>query len=196
MPVSCKRGEKNHRLAHAGMVSCRCHFMPVCYRYRVNGVLDLSDDVLGSLRKDTENKVELYKIVAAICEGFIIVLQRQLKSYLEGGLSNPTEELLRETKSAQNHNMHAECVLAVADSVCRRAPNAKIDFVSSKVRFTLNRSMDWLQEQPNSKAMVDFTIKEGRALTRKRKVNDIIVEDTKIKRIMEKYQHKESRARK
>ena len=157
--------------------------------------LDLSDDVLVSLRKDTENKVELYKIVAAICEGFITVLQRQLKSYLEGELSNPSEELLRETKSAPNHNMHAERVLAVADSVCRRAPNAKIDFVSSKVRFTLNRSMDWLQEQPNSKAMVDFAIKEGRELTRKRKVNDIIVEDTKIKRIMEKYQHKESRAR-
>eukprot|EP00112_Aurelia_sp_Birch-Aquarium-sp1_P016154 Seg3637.2 transcript_id=Seg3637.2/GoldUCD/mRNA.D3Y31 product="hypothetical protein" protein_id=Seg3637.2/GoldUCD/D3Y31 len=55
--------------------------------------------------------------------------------------------------------------------------------------------MDWLQEQPNSKAMVDFAIKEGRELTRKRRPKNIIVEDTKIKRIKEKYQHKESRAR-
>ncbi len=119
------------------------------------------------------NNVELYKIVPALCEGFITVLQRQFKSYIEGELSNPSEELLRETKSAPNHNMHAERILAVTDSVCRRAPNAKIDFFSSKVRFTLNRSMDWLQEQPNSKAMVDFAIKEGRELTRKRKANDL-----------------------
>ncbi len=55
--------------------------------------------------------------------------------------------------------------------------------------------MDWLQEQPNSKAMVDFAVKEGRELTRKRKANDIIVEDTKIKRIKEKYQHKEMQSR-
>ena len=40
--ISCRYrvngARKNLRLAHAGMVSCRCHFKPVCYRYRVNGV--------------------------------------------------------------------------------------------------------------------------------------------------------------
>ena len=30
---------RNHRLTHAGIVSCRCHIMPACYRHRVNGVL-------------------------------------------------------------------------------------------------------------------------------------------------------------
>ena len=157
--------------------------------------LDLSDDVLLSLGKSTENSSELCNTVAAICEGFIRVLQRQLKPYLEGELSHPTVELLLKTKSAPNHNMQAERVLAVSDSLCRKAPNAKIEFISSKVRFTLNRTLDWLQEQPNSKAMVDFAIKEGRELTRKRKANDIILEQRKIRRMKAKCQHRQSRVR-
>ena len=60
--------------------------------------LDWSDDVLVSLRKDTENTGELYKTVPGICDGFITVLQRQLKPYLEGELSKPTVQVLNETK--------------------------------------------------------------------------------------------------
>eukprot|EP00112_Aurelia_sp_Birch-Aquarium-sp1_P008985 Seg2006.4 transcript_id=Seg2006.4/GoldUCD/mRNA.D3Y31 product="hypothetical protein" protein_id=Seg2006.4/GoldUCD/D3Y31 len=110
-------------------------------------------------------------------------------------LYEPTEKILNETRSPPNHNIHAERVLAMADSQLRRAPNAKTDFISSKVRFKLNHSMDWLEREKDSGSIVAYAVGKGREAIKKRKVQDKIVEETKIKRMKERYQKMESKGR-
>ena len=157
--------------------------------------LDLDDPVLKSLRKAPEDLSVFLKIVSLLSDGFIEVLERQLHAYIKGRLSNPTEKMIEETKSAPNHNIHAERVLAMADSLARRAPNAKIDYISAKVRFKSNNTMKWLQSKEDSKSVVSYAVGKGREVMLKRKLNDNEIEKMKIKRMKQRYQQKDSRLR-
>ena len=157
--------------------------------------LSLEDPVLSSLRQAPEDQPAFLKIVSILSDGFIEVLERQLHSYIKGSLSKPTEKMLEETKSAPNHNIQAERVLAMADSLARRAPNAKIDYISAEVKFKSNNSMKWLQSKDDSKSMVSYAIGKGREVMLKRKINDNEIEQIKIKRMKQKYQQKDSRLR-
>ena len=70
-----------------------------------------------------------------LAESYIDLLTRQLKRYLTGDLSEPSESLIKETAAAPVHNMHAERVLGMTDAQFSRAPNASTDFIDAKVNF-------------------------------------------------------------
>ncbi len=151
--------------------------------------------VLQSLQESPVDVEELNEIVCALAKGFREVLERQLEPYLHGRLSNPTNEVMEQTKSAPKHNIHSERTLAMADSQCRRAPNAKIDFISSKVRFRMNHAIDWLEKQEDASSVLKFAINKGRQSINKRKAHDEEVESEKIKRMKVKFQKKDSKVR-
>ena len=82
--------------------------------------------------------------VKLMCEGFLEVLDRQLKRYLSGDLSNVTPELLLKTRYAPLNNMNSEQTLGMVDAHLRRAPNANLDLISAKVKVTRNKTIPWL----------------------------------------------------
>ena len=117
----------------------------------------MTDVVLKSLQESPVPVEEFNEIIGALAKGFREVLERQLEPYLHGRLANPTDELMEQTKSAPKHNIHSERTLAMADSQCRRAPNAMIDFISSKVRFRMNHAIEWLDKQEDASSVLRST---------------------------------------
>lgn len=55
--------------------------------------------------------------------------------------------------------------------------------------------MDWLEREKDSGSIVAYAVAKGREAIKKRKVQDKMVEETKIKRMKERYQKKESKER-
>ncbi|XP_065655755.1 uncharacterized protein LOC136081745 [Hydra vulgaris] len=128
----------------------------------------LSNDViLASLRKENFDELSIH-VVKSLASGFLVVLERQLKQYLTGNLSNATPEILQSASSAPVHNMHSERVLGMVDSQNKRAPNATTGFLDSKVKSKINKTMDWLLEKSEvkQKAIIMFAITQG-SITRK-----------------------------
>lgn len=157
--------------------------------------LNTADAVLVSLYSQPNDMPKFCEIIASLSEGFIEVLKRQLHAYLEGNLSNPTEQMMIQTASAPSHNMHAERTLAMADSNYRRGPNSKIDFVSSKVKFKMNKSLGWLQKQGDDQSLMKHVIKKANDMIRKRKHDEQELENTKIKRMKERFQKRDTKER-
>ena len=61
-------------------------------------------------------------VVRKLSGAFLTVLQRQLKRYLEGDLSQLPQDVIDKTASAPSHNMYAEGVLGMTDVQKRRSP--------------------------------------------------------------------------
>ena len=102
--------------------------------------------------------LHLLKLLLNAC---IDVLQRQLRRYIEGDLSNPTPQMIEQAQSAPSDNMASERALAMTDSNWRRAPNATAGFINGKIKCRLNRTLEWLEEHPDCQALLRFAVKEG-----------------------------------
>ncbi len=107
----------------------------------------LPDDdlTLRALRNEC-NSDDLADTIKAFASGFNEVLKRQLDKYLNGILSNPSPEMLVKTQNAPPHNMQAEGILGMVDAHMNKAPNARVDVISAKVKCTINNTVEWLCE--------------------------------------------------
>ena len=86
-------------------------------------------------------------VVRKLSAAFLTVLQRQLKRYLDGDLSQLPQDVINKAASAQSHNMYADGVLGMTDAQKRRAPNASDGFIDAKVKFQKNNTMKWLNDK-------------------------------------------------
>ena len=112
-------------------------------------------------------------VVRKLSGAFLTVLQRQLKRYLEGDLSQLPQDVIDKTASAPSHNMYAEGVLCMTDAQKRRSPNASDGFIDAKVKFQKKNTMKWLN---------DKTVEEVNKIvhsTRARQIRAILVERRK-----------------
>ena len=123
------------------------------------------DGVLLSLQGplDPIHQGEFEDVMKSLLTGATEVLERQLKSYLTGDLSSPTEELIKQTKSAPAHNIFSERVLGHTDQQCRRAPNRTMGFIDGKVRACTNKTLEWLSQKSHQEqdSLISFAV--GRA---------------------------------
>ena len=97
------------------------------------------------------------------------------------------------THSAPVHNMYAERVLGMTDHNVHRAPNAKMDFVDSKVRFVVNKTCEWVDVQDES--VVDFARKRAGKQAKERDSNYNILIEEKNKRLNMVHQVRDRRER-
>ena len=134
----------------------------------------LEDEVLGALQGGIEEDVVQFKgTMDALLKGSVSVLERQLSEYLTGSLSSPTPEQLKDAKPAPAHNMESERILALTDSQWRRAPNATMGFIDSKVRGKKNNTLESLRcksfdEQDQLISFAVTKARKFRALRKKR----------------------------
>ena len=77
-------------------------------------------------------------------EASLCVLQRQYRPYMEINLG----EVEKVTGSTRVHNMDAKEMVGLFSAAQDRAPNATMLYLSSKIKTTRNKTVDWIQDQP------------------------------------------------
>ncbi|XP_065656610.1 uncharacterized protein LOC136082008 [Hydra vulgaris] len=120
------------------------------------------DKVHKSLLKTTDITL-LNKITSTLLSSIECVIHRQLHNYISCLLSNPTEKILKDTLSAPANNMHAERALGMTDCLLRKAPNATIGYLDSKVKAKLNHTLQWIESKPEDiqRNLIQFSITRG-----------------------------------
>ena len=112
--------------------------------------LDLEADPVLAAVLDTIDPVDnsMLDIVKSITAAALAVCQKQLKNYLEDKF---TDAQRQQARSAPAHNMQAERILAIADSLTHRAPNARVDFMDTKIKARTNNSLVWPEEKQDQR---------------------------------------------
>lgn len=154
--------------------------------------ISAEDSVLHSLQNDltSEENDEFSNIMSQVLGGCIIVFKKQLDAYLDGRLSNPTQAMINQTKSAPLHNIFAEATLGLTDHHFRRAPNAKIGFIDGKVRAKKNHTLDWLDTKSKDEQteIICFVISKAAKVRIAKKKYQEMIERKKLLRLKEKKQ--------
>ena len=75
---------------------------------------------------------------------FLCVLKREYKPYMEMNLG----EVEKVTGSTRVHNMDAEEMVGLFSAAQDRAPSATMLYLISKIKATRNKTVDWIQDQP------------------------------------------------
>ena len=151
-------------------------------------VLPTEDHVRLSLQSPTDDRDSFIKFMSTSLLAVVSVLERQYSRYFQLDLS---EQLQKETESARCHNIDAENIMGMFSAAKAHAPNATMDFLSSRIRAQKNNVVDFLDSlpQPKKESLINFATNIGRkGLSQKRKKNSII--QTEIARRMQEKKQK------
>ena len=104
-----------------------------------------------------------------------------------GTLAEPSEDLLKLTKSAPVHNIFAERTLGTADSTIRRSPNATIAYVDCYVRIVHNHTYKFLNDLPSKdrNSIIAYAVKHRKYYDRIVKSEDKELDAELLKRQLE-----------
>lgn len=162
-----------------------------------NNSLTNDDPVLLCLQSGEADE-SFKRLTTALAEGFVVVLERQLKPYLSGALSSVTPQLLMKTSSAPLHNMHSERVLGMLDHQLRRSPNVTMGFIDGKVKFIANKTMNWLLGKgPNEQeALIEFAVSQSRHTRNQCDDWEKLVRDSLVQNLVVAGQRKDRSTRK
>ena len=78
----------------------------------------------------------------------IEVLQRQYERYFK---TNITDVLREETESSRLLNIDAESIMGMFSAAKEHAPNATMDFLSSRIKACKNNAVEYLDNLPKEK---------------------------------------------
>ncbi len=105
--------------------------------------------------------------------------------------------MLERTENAPVHNMEAERTLGLVDSHLRRAPNARVDLISAKVKCSKNKTIDWLNNMSDEKQrkVIKSAIKQRSSLMKQqkeRKQRNMTIMNQRLYEKVQKKQKKET----
>ena len=130
----------------------------------------------------------IHSLAKQLAEGFTQVLEKQLQAYISGDILQKVPSAL----SAPVHNMYAERVLGMVDAQRHRAPNASMQFLDSKVKYTLNGTEEWLNTQEND--IITYARKHARKAKCARKAKEESVnfeQECRLKAVHQRHDTKE-----
>ena len=140
---------------------------------------------------DTVDRPLLAKMMRGVIDATLDVLERQYKKYID---AQDIPMLLREeVESARTHNMDAEEIMGMFSAAKQRAPNATIDFLSCRMRATKNRTLQYLDSQPEEELtkLIQRAIPLGRRQTNQKKSDEKGVTTEILQRLAEKRQERQ-----
>ncbi|KAI8771373.1 hypothetical protein BgiBS90_028092 [Biomphalaria glabrata] len=82
--------------------------------------------------------------------------------------------------------MHAERALGMTDILIRKAPNATIGYLDSKVKAKLNHTLEWIESKPEDiqRKLIQFSITRGAQIRKAGVVENKEIDDNiKLRRI-------------
>ena len=123
--------------------------------------LNTSDTTLRHLQKQPADEPLFCKMMKSSLLAVVTVLLRQYKRYFQMDL---TEQLRKETESARAHNIDAEEIIGMFSAAQKRAPNATVCYLSSKLRAQKNMVVDYLDatDEETRERMVRMSVALGR----------------------------------
>ena len=131
-----------------------------------DGVSVKEDDIFRSLVARSDYDEQTKTVVGEILASVLEVCKRQLADQLPGGEHFiPSDELVEQAKSCSSHNISGERVFGKLDFNLKKAPNAKIDYLESKIIYAENRTSQWIMQK--SEKEKDALIAVARASTQK-----------------------------
>ena len=131
-----------------------------------DGVSVKEDDIFRSLVARSDYDEQTKTVVGEILASVLEVCKRQLADQLPGGEHFiPSAELVEQAKSCSSHNISGERVFGKLDFNLKKAPNAKIDYLESKIIYAENRTSQWIMQK--SEKEKDALIAVARASTQK-----------------------------
>ena len=139
------------------------------------------DEVWTALTYSTDALV--FEKVSCMASSIKTIIKRQMSWYLD---HDPTEEERDLSASAPLHNIEAERIMAVMDSMKRKSHTASMLNISSRLRAKRCNTLDWLGGLPvdRQEEIVHFSVTRGREfrgkmVERQRGVEEIIVSKVK-----------------
>ena len=130
----------------------------------------------------------IHSLAKQLAEDFTQVLEKQLQAYISGDILQKVPSAL----SAPVHNMYAERVLGMVDAQRHRGPNASMQFLDSKVKYTLNGTEEWLNTQEND--IITYARKHARKAKCARKAKEESVnfeQECRLKAVHQRHDTKE-----
>ena len=103
--------------------------------------LKKSDSTLKCLQEKPVDEDLFCRMMESCLLAIVTVLERQCTHYFNLDITN---KLRRETESARAHNIDVEEVIGVFSTAQKRAPNATLCLLSSKLWAQKNNVMDYL----------------------------------------------------
>ena len=114
------------------------------------------------------------------------VSSRQLQRYITGDLSEVTQEMLDKTSSSTPHNVWAERCLGAYDAYHNRLKQAKTKHLEVKCQLATNKTLDWLQSQPDAQQeeIIKFAIKAAGPMRKSEKERQQWLRNEEEKRLV------------
>ncbi|KAK0046931.1 Protein bric-a-brac 2 [Biomphalaria pfeifferi] len=103
-------------------------------------ILDVNDPILEVLLLCPQDK-EVENMIKASLSSIAETINRQYKRYL---CMNVSELMSTQTESARLHNMDSEEVIGMFSAAKKKAPNATMCYMSSRIRSLKNRTVAYL----------------------------------------------------
>ena len=124
-----------------------------------------------------ENNEELTEILLPMLQSLFLsmhqLLGRMVVDHLPGGkYSEPSDELISETRSAMRHNKLPEFVFGQLDQLLRYRPNATLLTNEAYLMYSHNKTRKWLADLPKDEKekLIEESRKEGKVIRRQFKV--------------------------
>ena len=119
-------------------------------------------------QKLVERDDELNEILCPMLQGLFLAMSQLLNRmvHLPGGkFSQPSEELIRETKSVMKHNKLPEFVFGQLDQLLRYRPNATLLTNEAYLMYSHNKTREWLESLPDEERnkLIDNARKQGKS---------------------------------
>ncbi|XP_071959561.1 uncharacterized protein [Antedon mediterranea] len=109
----------------------------------------IKDAVFYNLTATREDDQQVETVLSMLLDVIIDVCKRQLDDQLPGGIHHdPSDSLKQQAKSCVGNNISGERVFGLLDHYVKRAPNASLSYIESKIVYKLNRTSDWLAMKP------------------------------------------------
>jgi len=126
-----------------------------------NRELQRKNTVLTALLLEPSDK-ELFNLFMDKClEEIVTVLNRQYARYFD---IDVTPELILQTESARSHNIDAEEVMGMFSAAQKKAPNATMAYLSSKLRAQKNKTNEYLDalDTNDRSRIINFAVSAAR----------------------------------
>ncbi|XP_033102641.1 uncharacterized protein LOC117105571 [Anneissia japonica] len=108
----------------------------------------IKDAVFDNLTTPHENDQQVETLLLKLLDVILDVCKRQLDDQLPGGIHHdPSEALQQQARSCVGNNISGERVFGLLDHYVRRAPNASLSYIESKIVYKSNKTSDWLAKK-------------------------------------------------
>ncbi|XP_052812589.1 uncharacterized protein LOC128240121 [Mya arenaria] len=122
------------------------------------------------------------------------LISKQFKDHLPSGVHEHVDA--NETASVDKHNKFPERIFSYVDHILSYKPNITTLSLESHITFSLNKTLDWLKEQPDINTLIEKSRKSVKDERKQFKRRELAIEASRLKKLQNDMIKKEEMERK